>query len=86
MASFICLKSLSSNKCWFGAVASLLVWWENTLLRLLPPLTAHFKIRLLTFALALWDSLADARLSFNSSDVGAGFLRGESWSWSWLRF
>lgn len=78
MASFICLKSLSSNKCWFGG--GLLVLWENTLLRLLPPLTAHFKIRLLTFALALWEILADARPNFNGSDVVAGFLWGESCS------
>lgn len=55
-------------------------------LRPLSPLSVHFKIRLLTFAFALLGFLADARLSFSSSDVGAGCLRGEGWSWSGLRF
>lgn len=53
-------------------------------LRLLPPPTVHFKISVLTFALALWDLLAGLRLG--GFDVGAGFLRGQGVSWSRFGF
>lgn len=59
---------------------------ETVPLRLLPPPTVHFKIRLLTFAFALWELLGDARLGLDGFDVGAGFLRGQDWSWSSFRF
>lgn len=46
-------------------------------LRLLPPPTVHFKIRVFTFALALCRLLADTGLGFNSFDVRAGFVLGQ---------
>lgn len=55
-------------------------------LRLLPPPTVHFKIRVPVFALALWDLLANAGLGLHGSDVGAGLERGKDLSWSWFRF
>lgn len=58
---------------------------QAMLLRLLPPSAVHFKIRVSTFAPALWDLLAAAGLGLNSSDVGAGFLRGKGLSCSWFR-
>lgn len=59
---------------------------QAMLLRLLPPSAVHFKIRVSTFAPALWDLLAAAAgLGLNSSDVGAGFLRGKGLSCSWFR-
>lgn len=59
---------------------------EAVPLCLLPPPTVHFKIRVPALALVLWDLLADAGLRLRRPDVGAGFLRGERWCWSRLRF
>ncbi len=59
---------------------------ETAPLRPLPPPIVHFKIRVLTFAVALWDLLADTGLDLNGFDVGAGFVRGQGLSWSCLRF
>lgn len=49
----------------------------------LPPPTVHFKIRVLIFALVLWRLLAG--LCFHSSDIRAGFQRGQSLSWFWFQ-
>lgn len=67
-------------------VTSLLVLPLTAHLRLLPPPTVHFKIRLLTFALVLRDLLGDAGLGLDSFDVGAGFQWGQGLSWRCFRF
>lgn len=75
----VCDEKLCHQPAGFGV-------FESAQLRLLPPLTVHFKIRVLTFTLVLWGFLADAGLSFDGLDIGAEFLRGQGLSWSWFRF
>lgn len=58
-----------------GATSLLALVKSLRALRLLPPPTVHFKVRVLAFALALWDLLGG--LGLDGFDVGAGFLRGQ---------
>lgn len=88
------IYTFAESKFWFVVsygicVTSLLALArssETVPLRLLPPPTVHFKIRVPTFALVLWHLLADAGLGLYSFDVGTGFLRGQGLSWTQFRF